>query len=228
MGSESPEVIEQQMQETRESLTQKVAALETQVLGTITTASEAVTNIVETVKTVVPETIHSVKDTVSESVNAVKEQVASTFDLSAHTRNNPWAMVGGACAAGFLVGLLLPRREPALGTAPGYGQQARGTAPQPAYAPQAPSTVAGIAAGLSHMKMPGWLDNMLQPLLDRAGQELRRLGEEAIATASAQVKHAIDDGIPRLVNKVGLTADDTATAAGPMGERARFDRPPTM
>jgi len=216
MGSESPEVIEQQMQETRESLTQKVAALENQVLGTITTASEAVTNIVETVKTVVPETLHSVKDTVSESVNAVKEQVASTVDLSTHTRNHPWGMVGGAAAAGFLIGVLLPRREQSLGTAPGYGVQARGTAPQPAYAPQ-PAAAPGWS-------MPGWLDNMLQPLLERAGQELRRLGEEAIATASAQARCAIEDGIPRLVNKV--TGD--AAAAGPVGERARFDRPPTM
>src|SRR5205823_1346199 len=83
----------------RASLTDKVAALEQQVLGTIQNASDTVSNIVETVKTAVPETLHTVKDTLTESVQEVSEKMRSAFDLSHHTREHPWAMVGGAAAA---------------------------------------------------------------------------------------------------------------------------------
>src|SRR5581483_9717475 len=67
-SADSPEVIEREMEATRASLTDKVAALEQQVLCTIQNASDSVSNIVETVKTVVPETLTSVKDTLTESV----------------------------------------------------------------------------------------------------------------------------------------------------------------
>src|SRR5579885_2433435 len=107
MDHESPEVIEHEMEQTRASLTDKVAALEQQVLGTIQNASDTVSNIVDTVKTVVPETLTSVKDTLTESVSEVSEKVRSAFDVSQHTRDYPWAMVGGSTALGFVTGLLV-------------------------------------------------------------------------------------------------------------------------
>ena len=41
-NNESPELIEQRMQETRNSLTEKVAMLEDHVVGTVQTATSAV------------------------------------------------------------------------------------------------------------------------------------------------------------------------------------------
>src|SRR5262245_30513341 len=63
--------IRHEMQETRESITEKVAALENQVLGTIQTAADTVTNTVEAVKDVVTAAPHAVSDTVKQTVEAV-------------------------------------------------------------------------------------------------------------------------------------------------------------
>src|SRR3978361_1592779 len=107
MSDESPEVIEQQMQETRDSLTQKVNALETQVVDTLQNATTSVSDIVDQVKTAVPETLAGMKDTLSE----VKASVRESLDVSQHTRERPWAMVGGAAALGFIAGMVLFRRK---------------------------------------------------------------------------------------------------------------------
>jgi ElaB/YqjD/DUF883 family membrane-anchored ribosome-binding protein len=96
-----PEVIRQQMQETRTSLTEKLETLEQQVVGTVQSAKTAVTETVENVKGAVQETVQSVKNTV---------------DLPLQVRRHPWAMVGGSLAAGCLAGYLLtePRRPPSF------------------------------------------------------------------------------------------------------------------
>jgi len=122
MDSESPEVIEQQMEETRSSLTEKVAALESQVVGTVQTATQAVQDTVSTVKSAVQETVSTVKESVQESVaavketvqgsvDAVKENVKETFDVTHHVQENPYLMVGGAVVAGLITGLLVFRKD---------------------------------------------------------------------------------------------------------------------
>jgi len=124
MDSKSPEVIEQQMDETRHALTEKVAALEHQVVDTVQTATQAVQDTVETVKSAVQETVTSVKDsvqdsvtavkdTVQDSVSAVKENVKETFDVKHHVQENPYLMVGGAVVAGLITGLLVFRKDEA-------------------------------------------------------------------------------------------------------------------
>jgi ElaB/YqjD/DUF883 family membrane-anchored ribosome-binding protein len=97
-----PEVIRQQMQETRTALTEKLEALEQQVTGTVQDAREAVTDTVETVRDAVTETVDVVKDSVRETVDTVKE----TLDLSLQVERHPWAMVGGSVAVGFASGCL--------------------------------------------------------------------------------------------------------------------------
>ena len=66
MDHETPDLIEAQMAETRQSLTDKVAALEDSVVGTMQNATAAVSD-----------TVQSVKDAVGDTVNAVKDNVAS-------------------------------------------------------------------------------------------------------------------------------------------------------
>lgn len=83
------EVIRTQMEETRASLADKLEALETQVLGKVEGATDAVAN-----------TVEAVNDTV--------ETVKRTLDVRQHVRDYPWAMVGGATAVGYLLGWILP------------------------------------------------------------------------------------------------------------------------
>ena len=75
MANESPELIEQQMHQTRQSLTEKVAALENQVVGTVQSAASAVQETVESVKSVVTDTVSTVKETVGD----VKDTVEGTL-----------------------------------------------------------------------------------------------------------------------------------------------------
>lgn len=98
-----PEVIRQQMEETRESLSDKLEVLEQKVLGTVQDTTNTVTQTVESVADAVQSTVASVKEGVQEGVEKVKE----TFDLSLHVERHPWEMLVGSIAAGFAAGYLL-------------------------------------------------------------------------------------------------------------------------
>ena len=67
---DEPEVIRQQMEETRSALTDKIERLEHQVVGTVQNTTRAVNDTVENVKEAVQETVSTVKDTVSGTVEA--------------------------------------------------------------------------------------------------------------------------------------------------------------
>lgn len=200
MDRESPDLIEREMEQTRASLTQKVAALENQVLGTIQNATETVNTVVETVRTVVPETLTGVKDTVNETVSTVKDQMMSTFDVSQHTRDRPWMMVGGAATLGFVTGLIAFR-------AASSGESSLRSATSGWAEPR---TMAGPAPVAAAPRMPGWLDELLAPLMSRAGEEVRKIGEVALASLSQTVKEMVEQGIPRMVNS-------TETSSHPNG-----------
>ena len=195
MSDESAEVIEQQMQETRDSLTLKVSALENQVVDTLQNASETVSNIVDSVKSVVPDTLAGMKETVTESMK-------ETFDVSEHTRVRPWAMVGGAAALGFIAGMVLFRRRDAAAVAVASGASIRpmAAAPAPVAAPQAP-------------RLPGWLDQIVDRLVDKVGSEVRKLGDVALATASESLQKKVEETLPRLLGNASAQ-DQTPVPAG--------------
>jgi len=102
-----PELIRDQMQETRTSLTEKLEALETQVSSTVQSATAAVTDTVEAVKNTVADTVGSVKDSVQETVSTVKESVKDAFDLPGHIEKHPWVAMLGSVAVGFIGGRVL-------------------------------------------------------------------------------------------------------------------------
>ena len=120
---EKPEVIQQQMEETRSALVEKLEALEGQVADTVQSTSNAVqhtgaavSDTVDTVKETVENVSESVQQTmesVSESVQQTMETVTETFqqtvhsvselfDLRLQTRRHPWLVVGGAVVAGYV------------------------------------------------------------------------------------------------------------------------------
>jgi len=129
------EVIHRQMEETRSDLTNKLAALENQVGGTVQaatnaveTAKEAVTGTVdavadtvesvkETVESVtekLQDTVTDVTDSVQQAVEVCKESVEETFKCVAESFNlklqcerHPWAVFGGAVGVGLIGGWLL-------------------------------------------------------------------------------------------------------------------------
>ncbi len=100
-----PEVIRQQMDETRTALADKLEKLEQQVVGTVHDASEAVNETVGSVKEAVHETVQTVKESVHETMHSVKE----VFDIRHQAAVRPWMMMTGAVGLGFLGGLLAHR-----------------------------------------------------------------------------------------------------------------------
>src|SRR3954463_14705512 len=118
MDKES-DVIRQQMEETRAALTDKLEVLEHQVTETVTGAAETVEKVRHTVQEIgsgAVETVASVKHAFQDTVQSVKdsvretaETVSDTLDIRKQVENHPWAMMAGATAVGFGVGMLVSR-----------------------------------------------------------------------------------------------------------------------
>lgn len=114
VGQGSTEETRQQMSDTRASLAEKLDTLEKQVGETVQDATQSVVTVKETVQ----ETVESVKDTVQDTVQTVKETVHDTvatvkdfLDIGAHVERNPWIMMAGGVAVGFISGRLLHAGE---------------------------------------------------------------------------------------------------------------------
>jgi ElaB/YqjD/DUF883 family membrane-anchored ribosome-binding protein len=177
---ETPEVIEAQMAETRQSLTEKVAALEDSVVGTVQSATTAVSD-----------TVQTVKDAVGETVEAVKSNVTNALDFSHHVREHPWTAVGVAAFAGFVTAYAMPRR---IGSA--------GHAPPAAFVPSATAAQAAHSLVPPPPRAPGPFDTILK----RIGDEAVRLGETILEKVTSELQRAVDDGVPRLVDKIPFTS----------------------
>lgn len=114
LAHQEPEMIRQQIDETRSSITTKLEALEEQVVGTVQNARDTVEETIEAAKETVQETVDAVKssvETVRSSVEDTVEAVKDTFDVKRQVRRHPWPMVGGSLLAGLAVGAVLGRME---------------------------------------------------------------------------------------------------------------------
>jgi ElaB/YqjD/DUF883 family membrane-anchored ribosome-binding protein len=96
---DDPEMIRQQMEETRSSLTDKIERLEQTVTGKV----QDVADTVESVKGAVRDTVDTVKGTVTDTVDTVKE----TFDVRRYFREYPWAAFGASVGVGVVGGMAL-------------------------------------------------------------------------------------------------------------------------
>jgi len=191
-------VIEKEMQTTRESLTDKVSQLEQQVVGTFQSSTTAVQDTVDSVKSAVQDTVDSVTDTLKTSVSSLTDGLKDALDVKRHVRENPWAALSGAAAAGFITGILVFRREGS--STPGL--------PAGTYTP-----VMGSPPTVAPMR-PSWLGE----LFEMAGQEVKKIAQDALTKATAQLKQTLSEGVPKLIE----TAVSRVTEP-----RAGHDTPPT-
>lgn len=158
----SEEMIQQQMQETRASLTEKLETLEQKVVGTVENATTAVNETVDAFKETVHDTVATVQGGVKDSVDTVKD----LFDVPAQVERRPWMMLGGAVAVGYCLGTMLTQRPtsqlaPAPGSRPSWPNEAgNGAARQyrpgdvsPTPAPSEPSIWASEVAKLKGLAL---------------------------------------------------------------------------
>jgi ElaB/YqjD/DUF883 family membrane-anchored ribosome-binding protein len=192
---ESPEVIEKEMQTTRESLTEKVSLLEQQVVGTLQSSTTAVQDTVESVKSAVQDTVDSVTGTVKDSVSTLTDGLRDALDFKRQVRENPWACVGGAAALGFITGMLVFRRESSMTTA--MSTTSAPYSPSTAYQPPVVPT------------RPSWLGE----LFDMAGQEVKKIAQDALTRATSQLKQTVQEQVPRMVETAVSRVTDPLTEA---------------
>jgi len=207
-STKTPEQIEYEMSQTRESLTEKVAALESQVVGTVQTAANTLTGTVEAVKELVTTGPGAVTDTVREAVTAASESVKRAFDISGHVRDNPWASVGVSAGLGFLTGLLVFRGREATASAMST------MPPAAAFVPEAPPSSSAKGTGLLH------------DLFEMVSQRVKEFARTAIDSATTAVNQSVRETIPKLVETATerLTPGDGHTEGDRLGSCWRSSR----
>ena len=213
MADETPEVIEQQMHDTRQSLAEKLAALETAARETFASVKHDVQEVISPVAGAVGNVrallggggssgesgVADVPDTIKHGIQQVASaatgEIRDAMDITPQIRENPWQYVGGAVAAGFVVGLVFGGRTSSAG-----GVQA-------AYA--APSG------------RPGIFDDLVKML----GTEVRKVGEQAITQLTQSVNQSVKSNVPKLVDsavsRVVDAAGGAATASEPHSDSTR-------
>ncbi|MBA4065392.1 MAG: hypothetical protein C0501_17100 [Isosphaera sp.] len=199
----TPEQIEAEMASTRESMTEKIAALENKVVGTVETAADTLSGTVNSVKSLISDAPGAVGDAVKKAATAVRE----AFDIPGHVRSHPWAAMGVSAGLGFLTGVLVFRGRGSLGYStavarPAYAGAPTATSHAPAPEPAAPSR-------------PG----MFGELFAMVGRKLREVAEQAIDSASQAVNQNVRDGVPKLVD---AAADRLTPGAAAAGGRFRY------
>lgn len=196
----SPDEIEREMFQTRDSITEKVAALENQVLGTIHTATSTVSDTVEAVKQAVTTAPSAVRESVKQAIGAVKETVGS-FSVSGCIRDNPTAALGTSTLGGFLLGYLLPGDERNLFRRPIMAQGHDAPAPYghagTAHDEQERTAHRAVTPTPSREpEQPGFFGQLWEKL----GGEFRGLAEQALSTAVASLKQSISTRVPQAVD----------------------------
>ncbi len=207
--AEEPDVIRHRIDETRESLTEKLETLEGQVKEAVGT----VTNTIETVKSTVENTVESVKSGVESTVDTVKE----TFDLSKQVDRHPWAAVGCSLLAGAATGYFLvgPRyrgsRYP--GGIPGMNHLIPGYRPGP------------VPAAAAEPRRPEYRPEpprpgVLSSLLGSFEGELDKIKQTAVGALMGMARDALRKALPpSLAPNVTEIMDNITRRAG--GEPVR-------
>jgi uncharacterized protein YoxC len=204
--NKSPTQLEQDMFQTRESITEKVAALENQVIGTIQTAADTVTDAVDSVKEAVTSAPTAVSDTLKETVQAVKDtwhNTVGSFSVSRCVRNNAGLALGPTILGGFVIGYGFSGRRVrrSLSSQQLLSPDARELLERPVQRPAA------------HARQPSLIDGWLEKI----GAELRSLGEEAMDTAIRSLKQNIKDQVPAAVESAVHQITDPIRTAGVRG-----------
>jgi hypothetical protein len=175
------------LDETRASLSEKMEMLEQHVVHSVQGATHAVQQTVDTVKDAVHDTVESVKH---------------TLDLPLQVKRNPWGMVGGSIALGYLGGYLLLRRGSERAQANG------GSPPAPPGKPRISKRQSGVAkehrsvdaaSGQKPVQVvsrdpddPGWLTGVN----NHFGPEITKLKGLAIGTVLGVVRDLITESAP--------------------------------
>jgi len=190
--ADKTELIRQRMALKREALRQKLDALEDRTLGIVKETTDAVVQVAETVE----DTVQSAKKAVSKTVR----KSAHMLDVSRQVDHHPWAMVGGAVAAGFFASWLVSRGTSRPGPTTEMTTGMSGSSREPPvyysatepYAADKPQYATPSEPATERGSQSNWLSGLMQtfaPTLDT----LKHL---AIGTGMAVARDMVLQAVP--------------------------------
>jgi len=211
------EVIRQQMAETRNSLSEKVEAVEELVTSAVKETTQAVNKTVENVTGAVEGTVNTVKETVAGTVNTVKETVADSvesvknaLDISGYVEQYPWLVMGGAVAVGYALGSMLGESRPHYtgDYAPASSAYEPPAAPPSTSAAWGATSAAPTSTGSAGSSWTSFIPDSWLPVIDK----LKGL---AIGTMSGVVGEMVMKAVPENIkNEVSQLLDDATQRLG--------------
>ena len=196
-ADKTPEQIQQEMSQTRDALTEKVAALESQVVGTVQTAANTLTDTVDSVKSIITTAPGAVSDTVKQAAAAVTETVKRSLDVRGQIREHPWTSVGVSTLLGAITGWVVAGMQDAA---------------------RSPATVESAYTPPSQPSRPSH-PSVFDELITMVGHKLREVTENLIDSATSAVNKNISEGVPKLVDAAAGMAADRLAADQPHGSR---------
>jgi ElaB/YqjD/DUF883 family membrane-anchored ribosome-binding protein len=188
-----PHVIRQEINETRQSLTEKLETLENQAMGTVQKAHDTVQDTINTVKSSVTETVDTVKSTVAGTVDSVKR----TFDIDHQVQERPFVCAGLTFAAGAIAGAIIKgaRHHPVHtngGFHASFAESQRSLSSISAHEPQpynnlVPESAASFSS--DHERKRDLNHGLFSP-------ELEKVKELALGTVMGVVRDLAKDSLP--------------------------------
>lgn len=237
--AEKPEVIQQDLENTRHALAEKLEQIGEKISGTVETVSDTVSSVTETVSHMtetmegtvqavaesVSGTVESVKDTMesmgetaSETVEAVKE----ALNVPEMIRRSPWLWMGGSVVAGFIAGkIFAPRPHHTVaassfmhGSGNGYTETAEQRTLQASR--EASHSQHETTDGKPEATTGGGLSSVVSGLTEQFAPELHKLQGLAVGTLFGVVRDMVSQAVPESLKQQvqGVFNDFTEKVGG--------------
>lgn len=228
--ADEPEVIQQELEQTRHSLAEKLGAIGEKVSGTVEDVSETV----EHVSDAVEHTVEAVSDTVEsmgEAAQDTVEAVKHAFNFPEQYQNHPWLFFAGSVVLGFvggkLAGGILAR--PKRAEEPFFYPQRNGNGHADTYASRAaerffdesstaapPASAASAAdQGNGKAKESRSTTSWLGQVAEHFGSELGKLKGLALGTLFGVARDMVTQAMPQnLKTELSSVFDSMTETAG--------------
>jgi ElaB/YqjD/DUF883 family membrane-anchored ribosome-binding protein len=154
--------------------------------------TESIRQDIDAIRGSMTDTMEQIESRVKGTVDTTVENVKRTFDVKQQISDQPWAALGIAVVAGYMLGSMGSDSE--SDSAPAYMS--------------APDSLAK-AAPASTPNKPGILDDVI----DQFGDELNVLKSAAIAMAVTMVRDTIAQNMPQLAKMYQRAQPEPQTAA---------------
>lgn len=185
MPSET-EMIKQQMEQTRTSLTEKLATLENHVFGKVHDTTSAVADTANEVRDSVRRSMRTVRQSVRNTLEDVKE----AFNLSHQVQRHPWVMLGGSLLAGYVSACAVERAVHDGRIVPHFSLPTGSSTGLP------PPSSGGVEQQGERTSLASSGPSFLQSLVDTFAPEIAKLKSVALGVTMGLLRDRVAASVP--------------------------------